>query len=82
MFLFITVCVTARPLLVRKVKGGSLEQAVGLRMLYKWGTSASVTGTNRPDCPDPEKLGYCVLDSLRDLVSLRFDHSKGDIDGG
>ena len=81
--LIIIVCaITARPLPVRKARGGSFKQAVGLRMLLKWGTPASVTGIDRPDYPDPEGLDYRVLDSLRDLASLRFDYSKRDIDGG
>ncbi len=81
--------ITARPLPVRKARGGSFKQAVGLRMLLKWGTPASVTGIDRPDYPDPEgpdpdleRFDYRVLDSFRDLASLGFDYSKGDIDGG
>ncbi len=73
-------CFTARPLPVRKTKGGSLRQAVGLRMLYKWGTPVSVTGIDRPDCPDPGELDHRVLVLFRVPASLRID-SKDDIDG-
>ena len=89
LLIFIMCATTARPLPVRKARGGSSEQAVGLRMLLKWGTPVPVTGIGRPDHPDLEGLDpdlerpdYCVLDSFRDLASLRFDYSKGDIDGG